>query len=884
MPKGKNGNAVTTRRSIAFKVRNHESDAALLLKKNIEERTRFASSIHRVMALCLGICDEERTAVELQWLKENFPEFHDNFLLTEALFTKAELQSAVFLICQFGAQAKDAFYAFSLEGKKPDSLLKGIQALKDSYTGYWKLDKDGKPVIKDGEKVWVKGLIEKACEAYQKTFSELDEGLFQNRPHDETTMELEADLGRIGQAEAFLEQILNGEKKLPFAWIKELVDSTYKSAEGKLIIEAAFQRLLGYLNSARTYRKECFKLKLDEFILANTDQTYQRFLGFVQEHEDIIHAISSTEPRYERWKGYRNSDVLKWAGEESSLEALEKLERDDLLKISGIEDFDRCIKLYLKFKKGEGDPTGLTFIDIDKHPFDFTIPGEMTKKDGYQVIELPKGKKPGLIQIKLDNGDKVLLEFFSRELRDELFEKRKTSGKFPYLYRVSLARDGSGSSTFPAALGGLRIRPRKYGLFLDLTVNVVCPDAPFIPWNKDGKHFDVSAGMVLASVTFGINGEIYVRKMKKLPDGTLKHLKTIPVQIESFQYENLAPVMVTEGAKVRRAEKGEFGRLLHLLGQNYELPPWELCGTLNEKMSIMIDEINSQRNSSRTHLPHIQIDSDNTELLLRHFEKRNDRTGRQENGINVHQSGSLGRLHELHLTILRLKRELMNISTRIKEIRAENPDDSNLKDMQKKKIRLLKDIKQMRRHQLKVRDVRVRSFSHAIMKSALSSEKEHGGASAHIIVLPQIKDKDPNRKAGKSRWNKLQNTLLLAGRSADIAEKLEELSALFGLSALRVNTYMVDLVCPRCRTLGVHYWKKGSEINFRQEIQRKDGEALPLPILPSFGCSSGCFREVNVSHLSGGEMISRICFGGEIQKSPIKPQEQRNALLKLLGR
>jgi hypothetical protein len=167
MPKGKNGKSGEATRSFAFKVRNLQSDSANKLIEDVTKQNLIAASIHRIMALFLGLCDEKRTDRELKWLEENAEFFYRQYLETRKKFSAQELEAAAFLIAQFGAQSKDAFFAFAHKGKKADSLLKSIRALKESYTGFWKTDKNGSPVIKDGEKVWIKGSIEKARETYQ---------------------------------------------------------------------------------------------------------------------------------------------------------------------------------------------------------------------------------------------------------------------------------------------------------------------------------------------------------------------------------------------------------------------------------------------------------------------------------------------------------------------------------------------------------------------------------------------------------------------------------------------------------------------------------------------------------------------------------------------
>jgi hypothetical protein len=370
-------------------------------------------------------------------------------------------------------------------------------------------------------------------------------------------------------------------------------------------------------------------------------------------------------------------------------------------------------------------------------------------------------------------------------------------------------------------------------------------------------------------------------------DGNLRHLKSCPVIVSSVQYRNLKAVKVVEAGKHRIADKGEFGRLLQLLNKNVDLPDDQLLSTINGKLKEEIPGINKRRETgqgkkSKCQLPLIQIDLENLELLKAHRRKRNDRGGKQLEAVMAQQPGTLGRLHELHLIILRLKRELQDVSRKIRELKDRNPDDANLKDMQKKKGKIIKTLKAMRRHQLNARDYRVSSYSHEIMKIALSSDKAHGGASADILVLPQIKDKDPSRKPGQSRWSKLQNTLLLAGRSAQICDKVAEICVLFAIPALRVSMFKADLVCPTCRSLGLHYWKEGDEIQFSQNINRDKSEALPMPRLPSFGCPNGCQKAAHPLHLQGGEMIHRICIGGDFNKPTDKPSESRTKLLKIL--
>lgn len=864
MPKGKNGKSVehTTPRSLAFKVIDDGSNSIQLLVEDAREKNLYAAAIHRVLALFMGICDPQRAEQEVEWLREKAPEFYRGFLATLEAYKGQEylLHDMAYFIATFGARAKDAFYAFALPGKKSDSLIKKGEKLLDTITGFYK--------TKEGTETWVKGSLEKSREAYEKLCEECKEKGFPAPPPDKISQELIKEKAVIKRAMFWIRALEQGEKsgssKRPLAWVKELMDARFDSDFSQLIYDAAAQRLLGYMETAKTYRKGVYEFSVAEFLTIHENSDYKTFCEFISKHPEAMQEIQKIRKRYERWKFYPQLASFGWTVSVPAAE-LSELSREELLKVPEIALFDRNLKLYLKFRKGVGKPTGLTFIDFNEHPYNFTIPGERTRKGQYEFLRVPCRNQTGAVRIKLSTGTFVQVQLSGRELDSEVFEKRnKGNSTFLYLYRVSLGRNEANSTLFEAALGGLRVRWKKGELFLDLTINLITPELPFVPWNKEEKHFDLKSGTVLAAVAFGINGEIYVRKMEVLSDGTLRHLKTMPVELVSQQYRNLAAIQISSSdGTLRRASKKEFKRLLDLLMSNSDLDDPQLLEVINARLS--------QKG--------LAIDQEALLLLKEHLRKRNDRSSKQNDRLECHHSGSLGRLLEFHWTILKLKRELEHITEKVDQLR-DAGEDSELSALVAKRRDVTKRLKQMRQHQLNARDMRVRSFSHEIARIVLASDQKHGGCAASILVLPQIKDMDPTRRASRSRWSEMDNTLLLAGRSAEICEWVKDLMGLFGIPTLRISTNRAAEVCPSCGELGLLFWKKEGEISFKQNRERKKGEALPLPILPNLGCpNKDCGKELHTLHVIAGEMIRRVHAGIAIRKSTLTPGEARKAFL-----
>ncbi len=843
MPKGKKerDNIPTSTRSIAFKARNGDSRSVI---KDERKKNHEIAALQRLFAILLGFCDEERAEKESQWLQTHAPLYFETLKSVQNLLTEnVKLRGALLLIVLLGARGKDAFYALALLGKKDDSLRGVITGLINKITGCDVIDK------KTGEVRPKEGELEKLYKGRDSLIKTAEENKWNTPPHNGEIEFLEKELEALKNALEYLDSPLENP---PLKAIKDHLLATYKSGTSKLLIEAACQVLLGYYMNTRNDLKKQHALRVQEWQLKNGDEEYREFLDLVRQHPEVLKRISQVEKKYLAWREYLQEEIFRFKGDATRIQDLSELTKEELLKNRTMAWFDKNYKLFTKFGKGIGDPTGLTFTDFDEHPFDSVLSGERTAKGAYKIICMPQNGTPGIIQIKLLDGSYATFDIGGRGDQEGLQEKRPEdlleNSKFPYLYQLSYGGGENGDQPIyaDAALGGLRIRCRGGELYLDLVVNLIAPKKRLYEWDKDKKQFCYPVGTVFGGLVFEVDGSMLVRKMISTEDG-LKHLKSIPVEITSHQYQNLEPLMVhfSDGSH-RKANKKEFNRALDALMR---------LSKAKLREEDLLRKVNASLNGA------ITIDQEGLRILKAHLKKRNDRSSKKEERITQKISGSLGRLFEVNQGISRMIREVYRARDEIKRLQSLSvPPEQEIRNLTKVKSTRIKTLKRMRRKQLKMRDNRVRVFSHEIARILLGSSKELGGHMVDVLILPEIKDKDPVRKASRFKRSQMENTLLLAGRSAEICERVEELLSLFQITVFRASTYKAGLICPKCGCQGVLFFRENGKIVFTQNSSRRKGEQTPMPRVPSFGCpNDGCPKEMNSLHLAAGNLISRMC-------------------------
>jgi hypothetical protein len=677
----------------------------------------------------------------------------------------------------------------------------------------------------------------------------------------------EGQLKWLERAAAFTQQLESEQSCRPLEPLLSMLPEN--GTLRKLVIEAAFQKLLGHFELVELWHQRVYEFELKKQQTEKTEE-YRRYLEFCGKNSQFIDELRNAPRNPSVYARYlRDPRIRLFFGDGTADEALSGLMADGLRTSSpAIAWFDKQHKLRMLINRGPDSAPTLTFIQAQEHPFHFTLPGPRTAKGWYAlqqsadsaVVELRCLTADGTWQSAVlpFSARSEIEAFVERDVQAADAEGKKSSSKQWYFAPP-------GGKERRLWFGGLRIRPSRKNpdlLFLDLIVNFEGDEpseaAQAVEFDTESATFKIPNGALACSLVTADDGRLWLVR-KRREGGKWRHCSSSEVTFRDQRWPKLPPVTISnEPENSRRTvEAWEFGVLYGMLQhQLAHRQPKQSNAALAAKLASAV----------------AGSDGETLQVLRQHLVQRNQRAQTPHPPQERLCGFGVGTLRELDLRIRRLVSQLARLRNAARDL---EKGSEAFKANRREKTACIRQLKTARRHSLNCRKSRIALATAAVTEAALGSGGRY--PKADMFVLPAKPPKDKNYQRSKSGRPTVENQLLAICRTGELCDRIVSEMELQGIRTLRAITAKTDAVCPRCgapsgilfintvdpasgkTVIGLSKKSKPKSRN-KDKGGKTQRSVPPLPKPRRFGCPD-CKFQADALHVIGQNMLARLTDG-----------------------